>query len=124
LGTTSLAEGLLLGSKVKKGDVTDSLRSALNEAHKGGLVVLPGCAGFIPLMVLDLKDLEMIPATDVAGGTEKDKKYLRVASIDSPFREYIGWGYIQVGCRPGVPPRDSKMLATELAALWDYAEKK
>ncbi len=116
-----LTEGLQVGMKAKRSDVTDSLRRALNEAHKESLVVLPGCAGFIPLMVLDLKDLELIPATDVAYGTETSSKYQRVASIDSPFREFIGWGYMQVGCRPGVPPRDSKVLAAELAALWDYA---
>lgn len=115
-----LSEGLQVGKKAKKSDVLDNLKSALNEAHKGGLIILPGCAGFIPLMVLDLKDLELIPATDVASGSEKSKKYQRVASIDSPFREFIGWGYMQVGCRPGVPPRDSKVLAAELAALWEY----
>ena len=87
------------------------------------MIVLPGCAGVIPLMVVDLKDLELILATDVAQGTEKNKRFCRVASIDSPFREYIGWGYIQVGCRPGIPARDSSALVEELAGMWDYRDK-
>lgn len=116
-----LSEGILVGANAKKSDVKQNLAPALNEAQKSGLVVLPGCAGIIPLMVIDLRELELIPATDVAGGTERNKKYVRVASIDSPFREHIGWAYLQVGCRPGIPPRDSKTLAAALAELWDYA---
>jgi hypothetical protein len=116
-----LSEGLLVGTNAKKSQVKESLKSALNEPQKSGLIVLPKCAGLIPLMIIDLRALELIPATDVAAGTERNKKYQRVASIDSPFREYIGWGYIQIGCRPGVPPRDSKELAAALAELWDYA---
>lgn len=114
-----LSEGLLVGAKAKKSEVKESLKSALNEAQKSGLVVLPGCTGLVPLMVIDLRSLELIPSTDVAGGTEKNKKYQRVASIDSPFREYIGWGYMQISCRPGIPPRDSKAVATALADLGD-----
>jgi CheY-like chemotaxis protein len=115
-----LSEGLLVGAKVKKSDVKENLKTALNEAQKSGLVVLPGCAGRIPLMVIDLRDLELIPATDVASGTEKNKKYTRIASVDSPFREHLGWGFLQIGCRPGIPPRDNKGLAAELSELWPY----
>jgi CheY-like chemotaxis protein len=112
--------GLQVGTKAKKSDVKSSLKKALNDAHTSGLVVLPECAGRIPLMIVDLRDLELIPATDVATGTEMNKKYQRVASIDSPFRENIAWGYLQIGCRPGVPPRDCQELAATLADLWDY----
>ncbi len=115
-----LSEGILVGAKPKKSEVKESLKSALNEAQKSGLVILPGCMGLIPLMVIDLRSLELIPATDVARATEKNKKYQRIASIDSPFREHIGWGYMQIGCRPGVPPRDSKTVATALADLLEY----
>jgi hypothetical protein len=115
-----LSEGLLVGATAKKADVKESLKTALNEAQRSGLVILPECPGLIPLMVIDLRNLELIPATDVAVGAEKNKKYQRAASIDSPFREYIGWAYMQVGCRPGLPPRDSKELAKALAELWDY----
>ena len=31
----------------------------------------------------------------------------RIASLDSPFREFVGWAYLQISCRPGVPPRDN-----------------
>ncbi len=113
-----LKDGLNLAGKQKKENIEKLVRSALNEAQKSGFFVLPECTGLIPLMAVDLRDLELIPTTDVAGGSEKTKKYCRVASIDSPFREYVGWGYMQVGCRPGVPPRDSEQLVSAIAGLW------
>ena len=33
-------------------------------------------------------------------------EYIRVVSIDSPFREQIAWAYLNTAGRPGVPDRD------------------
>ena len=70
-------------------------------------------------MALDLRDLELIPASDVGKDTDTGKKYERIASVDSPFREYIAWAFLQIGCRPGIPPRDMSSLVAALAAMCD-----
>ncbi|MYK60628.1 MAG: hypothetical protein F4034_01405 [Chloroflexi bacterium] len=54
-------------------------------------------------MAADLRDLELIPVGAI--GVEGEE-FLRVASVDSPFRELISWAYLQVAGRPGLPQRD------------------
>jgi hypothetical protein len=97
-----------------KSDLKKRLKSALNEAHQAGFVILPSCPGAVPLASVNLRALELIPVSDIGPG----KKFARVASIDSPFREQMMWAYTQIGCRPGLPPRDTKLLINSLAELW------
>ena len=40
--------------------------------------------------------------------------YLRMCSIDSPFREQIIWNYMQTSCRPGVPDRNVDNWAVDI----------
>ena len=54
-------------------------------------------------MAADLRDLQFIPVEDIG---LSEKPYLRIASIDSPFRELLSWAYLQTACRPGLPDRD------------------
>ena len=62
-------------------------------------------------MMADLRDLEIIPIGDI--GVD-NKPFLRVASIDSPFREMVAWAYLHTACRPGLPDRDFKAWRDEI----------
>jgi hypothetical protein len=85
----------------------ERLSNALNEPHQSGVVLLPECPGIIPLMALDLRELELIPLTDIMPTSEQPPRLTRVASLDSPFREFLAWAFLQINCRPGVPPRNN-----------------
>ena len=37
---------------------------------------------------------------------DSGRPFLRIASIDSPFRELVAWAYLQIACRPSLPDRD------------------
>ena len=47
-----------------------------------------------------------------ADGSDVD--YVRVASVDSPFREMVAWAYMQVAARPGLPERNWDAWADEV----------
>jgi CTP synthase len=108
-----ITDGIIPQPK-NKADLKKRLKSALNEAHQAGIAILPDCPGAVPLASVNLRALELIPVSQIGA----DKKFVRVASIDSPFREQMMWAYTQVGCRPGLPPRDTKLLVNSLADLW------
>jgi CTP synthase len=59
-------------------------------------------------MTACLRDLELIPITEIFSTEEPSPKYERVVSIDSPFREQIAWAYLQIAARPGMPERDAE----------------
>lgn len=105
------------------------LAPALNDPHRAGLIVLPRCPTLSPLMVANLKRTELLPIEKI-GELGSTSEYLRVASIDSPFREYfITWSFLQISCRPGVPPRTSEDVIEELmtarsAAMSPKSQKK
>jgi len=71
---------------------------------------LPGLRDLLPNMACDFKNLEMI-AYDKIG---EDKEYLKIASIDSPFREAIIWAYMQINCRPGLPDRNFDLWTQQI----------
>lgn len=56
--------------------------------------------GEFPHMLCDFKELEIVDFDDL------DKKFERIVSIDSPFREAIVWADITVNGRPGLPDRN------------------
>ncbi len=65
-----------------------------------------------------MRDLDLIPLKEI-GTLNSDKKYLRVASIDSPFRELISWSYLQVAARPGLPDRNFESWIQEISDAWN-----
>ncbi len=83
----------------------------LSQGHRNGILPLPGLSARIPHLTADLRDLEMIPFDEIQ---EKNGKFERIASVDSPFRELIAWAYMQVGCRPGLPERDTSAWCEEI----------
>ena len=77
----------------------------LTPGHKNEFIPLPKFSNEIPMMLADLRDLCLLPVDDV-GEHGTDRKYIRVASIDSPFKEMIAWVYSNFTGRPGLPDRD------------------
>ena len=76
----------------------------------------PALRGRIPTMMVNLRELELIPLSDVVS---ENKRFCRVASLDSPFRELVSWAYMQVSGRPGLPVRDFDRWAGEIVADYD-----
>jgi len=84
-----------------------------------GMVVIPKLAGVFPAMVLDLKSLECIQRVKVV--VEKKPivlgaEYVRVASMDSPFREALSWRFTHSVGRPGYPVIDELSLGADVEA--------
>ena len=75
----------------------------LTPGYLGAVVPFPHLKGKIPTMVANLRDLELIAVEQIG---ISDKPFIRVASVDSPFRELIAWAYMQSACRPSLPDRD------------------
>jgi CTP synthase len=44
----------------------------------------------------------------------ENKEYIKIASIDSPFREAIIWAYMQINCRPGLPDRNFDLWTQQI----------
>ena len=102
---------LAAGSKLSKGQ-RDRLKPFLTEGLAGSFLPIPAYRGHVPLMVANLKRLELVCRDDVSlfadsGGVEEpERKFFRVASTDSPFREMVVWAYLRVTGRPGLPSTD------------------
>lgn len=110
---TSIGKGEM-NSKRKKRIETSILTSGFYQ----NVIPFPGFSGHIPSMGANMKDLSLIPLSDIIG-EESNRKFLRVASIDSPFRELISWAYLQVAGRPGLPDRDFASWGNEIAEVWN-----
>ncbi len=105
--------------KSQKGQENEQLiniQSALNRGYNDRWVALPNMKNVIPFMTVDLKKVELVAISDIALSlsTCGDRPYVRIISIDSPFREQIVWAHMQNSCRPGVPDRDTENWAMEL----------
>ena len=75
----------------------------LTQGFSNAYIPFPKLPEKIPAMAADLRDLDLIPVEAI--GVEGEE-FLRVASVDSPFRELVSWAYLQVAGRPGLPQRD------------------
>ena len=77
------------------------------QGFKNGIGLVPGISSQLPTMTFDLKNNLTIIAYDLIDNkNEAGIEYIRVASIDSPFREHLAWHFSQIACRPGTPDRD------------------
>jgi CTP synthase len=85
----------------------------LTSGFLDGIVPLPKLPGRIPPMVANLKRLKLIPLSHI---TANSADYVRIAAIDSPFRELVSWAYSQTACRPGLPDRDTETWTNEMIA--------
>lgn len=92
----------------------ERIMRALTEPHQGGFIPLPEFRSLFPCMAANLRDVDVIAIDDIDPEYSDKKPYSRVVSVDSPFREFISWAYIQVAGRPSVPERDLKKWANEI----------
>ena len=101
-------------SRIAPDKIQDELpRGLLNQGYQGTIIPFPSLPRHIPTMAADLRDLYLIPIGAI-GNVNSEKEFLRVASIDSPFREMIAWAYMQIACRPGLPDRNTTKWAEEI----------
>ncbi|MDP2916226.1 MAG: hypothetical protein Q8O91_12350 [Candidatus Aminicenantes bacterium] len=82
------------------------LKTALTKEQCGGYIPLPGLPKIVPVMAVCLRELELIPIGTIGNAPGQDVSYVRIASVDSPFRERIAWAYLQISGRPGIPECD------------------
>ncbi|MCP4699658.1 MAG: response regulator [Gammaproteobacteria bacterium] len=101
-----------LNNEKKVGEFKDQLtKNVLTQGYLKTIIPFPCLKGKIPTMAADLRKLELILLADIG------KNFLRIASIDSPFRELVSWAYLQIACRPGLPDRDFNAWSDEIVAL-------
>lgn len=115
-GTARLAKKLslsLAASKQEK-DCDTIVSKALSAGSFGGFLPLPSLPSQLPVMVANLKELEVIPWESVGPADSNTHNFLRIASIDSPFREQVAWSYLTTAARPGMPDRDLNAWAREI----------
>lgn len=88
--------------------------SVLTPGYSGNIIPVPCLKNKIPTMAADLRNLELIPMKNINDNHDSDESFVRIASVDSPFRELITWAYLQISCRPGVPERDFDSWTDEI----------
>ena len=95
------------GKPLRKNHRRD-IRRFLNEGVVNGFLPIPALQGHVPLMIANLKHLELIEWSDIQLmiGETGSSTFERVASTDSPFREMVTWAYLRVTGRPGMPDVD------------------
>lgn len=89
--------------------------TVLSRGYFEAIMPLPALPERIPTMMVNLRELELVPRGEVGIG---DRPFLRIASLDSPYRELVSWAYVQVSGRPGLPDRDFVSWRDEIVA--DY----
>jgi len=72
-------------------------------------------------MVADFRRLELINISQIGDG---ETEYVRVASVDNPFRELVAWAYILCAARPGLPDRDFDAWVEEVVLALPEPERK
>jgi len=103
---------------VKTKNLKNAIRTTmLTQGYFQKVIPFPRLPNRIPTMMADLKKLELIPLSAI--GADTAKKYTRIASLDSPFRELVSWAYMQIACRPGLPDRDVDSWSNEIMAAID-----
>ena len=101
-----LKDAINLGGNITKRH-KDRIKSFLSHGHSNGIIPLPPLKDHIPLIAVNLRDLQLIPADEIENsGSPATVKYERIASLDSPFREMVSWAYLEIAGRPGLPDRD------------------
>ena len=96
----------------KQADILQT--TMLSQGYYQNNMPFPELKGRIPAMSADMRKLELIPVSDISVAANGEAVYVRLASLDSPFRELVSWVYMQTGCRPGLPDRDLDAWSKEI----------
>jgi hypothetical protein len=111
--------GLDLTSRREK--CKDRLLPLLRQGHGHWCLPVPALPGEFPTMVADFRRLELINISQIGDG---ETEYVRVASVDNPFRELVAWAYILCAARPGLPDRDFDAWVEEVVLALPEPERK
>jgi len=113
----SMKEGLAMTSlkDMRLGKLENRLPgTVLSHGYFESVIPFPCLEGRIPTMTADLRNLEFIPVRDI---NLSNAEFMRITSLDSPFRELVAWAYLQVAYRPGLPDRDFVSWCDEIVAV-------
>jgi CTP synthase len=109
VGSCVDAKDFFSGAQLRKtdsaADLKKQLERILTQPQINGYCPLPAYPGLWPDMAIKLRDTEFVKFDEVFGAAE-NRKFNRVASIDSPFREQIAWANMQIASRPALPDRE------------------
>jgi hypothetical protein len=114
--TARLAKKLSLSltdGKLEK-DCDKIVSKALTAGSYIGFLPLPSFPARLPIMVANLKNLDVLNYDSVGPADSNTHDFLRIASIDSPFREQVAWAFLTTVARPGMPDRDLQSWAKEI----------
>lgn len=95
-------------------------REVLTQGYCESVIPLPELRGRVPSMMVNLRKLELLPFDDIGSG----KKYGRIASFDSPFREMVSWAFMHTAGRPGLPNRDLSAWTEDIARSLEKKKEK
>lgn len=124
LGSIELPRGKELSKSNRR-----KLRSALSEGMIGEHLVLPRFRNHVPLMIANLKRLELLRWSQVDSSLQGEgdgggqEEFERVASTDSPFREMVVWAYLLVTGRPGLPDLELEAWLDDISDHLGKAEQ-
>jgi CheY-like chemotaxis protein len=93
-----------------KEDNTKKLLPALTQGYSQSCLPLAELPGEFPTMVADFRRLLLIDLTQIGNSGQP---YVRVASVDNPFRELVAWAYMSSAARVALPDRDFDAWAKE-----------
>lgn len=87
----------------------------LRQGFYQNILPLPGFPERWPELAADFRELALVDFNSIGhGDMNTDGEYVRIASLDSPFRELVSWAYIQYAARPGLPTRDAVEWANKI----------
>lgn len=119
-GVQRLLQDISLADRKNQEECKKRLRSILTQGHGHSCLPVPALPGVFPPMAADFRDLKLIDLSDIGD----DREYVRVASVDNPFRELVAWAYVLNAARPGLPDRDFDSWLEEVFAALPESEKK
>jgi hypothetical protein len=102
------------------GKIKSKLRSLLSEGHGRSCLPLAGLPGVFAAMAADFQRLRLIPVNQIG----EDREFVRVVSVDHPFRELVAWAYMANAGRPGLPDRDFDSWLDEIRDELETAKMK
>ncbi len=119
---TFFTSGASIAANTGISTLKKKLSALLNECYAKGYVLLPEYPHYFPSVAVNLRDLDLVPLSDIGGLVDGPEPFVRIASIDGPFREQIAWSYLQISGRPGAPPCDNTSWAQWIASNWSQED--
>ena len=96
----------------------ETVSKMLSYGYNSYRISLPELPNVFSYLTVNLKDLHFVKLSTIAVNTKNidssKHEYVRIASINSPYREQIVWAHMVNSCRPGVPDRDYKKWAENI----------